>query len=117
MPDLEKIARMTHEVNRLWCEASGDQSQPTWDDAPAWQRDSAIHGIEGVIAGNTPEQSHESWLAEKRAGGWVYGEIKNPSATPPTHPCFVPYDQLPPEQKVKDHLFVGVAKALLGLSG
>ncbi len=106
----ENIARVCHEANRAFCEATGDLSQPTWVDAPEWQTRSAIKGVAGVLAGNGPEESHKSWLVEKAATGWKYGEIKDPEAK--THPCFLPYDELPPEQKLKDHLFVGIVDAL-----
>jgi len=33
------------------------------------------------------------------------------------HPCFVPYTELPPEQKAKDHIFVGVARAFIAAFG
>lgn len=107
---VEDIARVCHEANRAWCEANGDHSQPLWDDAPEWQRKSALIGVEGALGGNTPEQSHESWLAVKEADGWVYGEVKDPEAK--THPCFVPYNELPAEQRVKDHLFVAIVSTL-----
>lgn len=41
----EQIARVVHEVNRAYCEALGDTSQPKWEDAPQWQRDSAMLGV------------------------------------------------------------------------
>lgn len=107
---LEACARAAHEVNRAWCIAHGDASQPTWDEAPGWQRSSALNGVVGVLAGNGPEQSHESWLAEKRATGWKYGPVKDPEKR--EHPCFVPYASLPPEQKAKDALFVNTVNAL-----
>lgn len=110
MATVEQIARVCHEANRAWCAANGDLSQLSWEEAPAWQRDSAILGTVGALAGNTPEQSHESWLAEKRRTGWVFGPVKDPDAK--THPCMVTYDELPPEQRVKDHLFVAVVNAL-----
>ena len=58
----------------------------------------------------TPEQSHESWLEQKIADGWVYGAVKDPDAK--THPCCVPYEELPVEQKAKDYLFRAVVHAL-----
>lgn len=106
----EQIAELCHEVNAAYCRLIGDDSQPTWADAPEWQRESAINGVDGVINGNTPEQSHESWLKEKADDGWTFGEVKDPDKK--EHPCFVPYDQLPPEQKVKDELYVSVVDAL-----
>lgn len=105
-------AQVAHEANRAWCQSIGDHTQPEWALAPQWQRDSAINGVKGVIGGNTPEQSHESWLAEKAATGWKYGPVKD--AERKEHPCFVPYSELPPEQKAKDALFVGVVRAVLG---
>jgi hypothetical protein len=36
--------------------------------------------------------------------------VKNPDAK--EHPCFVPYDELPAEQRTKDYLFQAVVRAL-----
>lgn len=41
-----------------------------------------------------------AWVSYKAADGWRYGPFKDPVAK--THPCMVPYDKLPPEQRVKD---------------
>jgi hypothetical protein len=110
-----RVAAVTaHEMNRLYCRHLGDFSQPSWTDAENWRRDSVINGVQGVIAGNTPEQSHESWLAEKRATGWTYGETKD--AEHKTHPCMVPYAELPPAQKYKDTIFVAVVRGMLGMT-
>lgn len=100
---IEAMARAAHEVNRAYCIALGDISHVSWDQAPDWQKDSARKGVLGILAGNTPEQSHESWLAEKAATGWKYGPRKNPETK--EHPCMRPYADLPPEQRLKDHLF------------
>jgi len=35
---IEKCAEAAHEMNRIYCEAHGDISQPRWADAPEWQR-------------------------------------------------------------------------------
>jgi hypothetical protein len=106
----EACARAAHEVNRSYCLALGDGTQPSWDDAPEWQKTSALKGVVGAIEGNTPEQSHEGWLAEKRETGWKCGPVKDPEKK--EHPCFVPYDALPVEQRAKDHLFVTTVRAL-----
>jgi hypothetical protein len=110
---MEQAARAAHEVNRAYCIVLGDMSQPAWEDAPDWQRSSALNGVRGVIAGNTPEQSHESWLAEKTATGWKFGPVKDPDKK--EHPCFVPYAELPAAQKAKDALFVAAVRGVLGL--
>lgn len=106
------IARVAHEINRAYCASLGDTSQPAWEDAPEWQQQSAIAGVEMHLANPdaTPEQSHESWLAQKVAAGWVYGEVKD--AEKKEHPCCRPYDELPQEQKAKDYLFRSVVHML-----
>lgn len=106
------IARVCHEVNRAYCAALGDHSQPSWEDAPGWQRQSAITGVNFTIENPDapPSASHDSWLAEKRADGWKFGPVKNPDAK--EHPCFVPYEELPTEQKAKDYIFQAVVRAL-----
>ncbi len=108
----EAIARVCHEVNRAYCTALGDHSQPAWDDAPRWQQLSAEDGVAFAL-GNpnaTPAQMHENWLKAKVADGWVYGATKLPSLK--QHPCMLPYDELPQEQRIKDHLFRAVVKAM-----
>lgn len=107
---LERIARMAHEVNRAYCEALGDTTQPAWENAPAWQRESARMGVDLHLSGDFgPEASHISWANQKVNDGWVYGPVKDPEAK--THPCLVPFDQLPREQQAKDYLFRGVVHA------
>jgi len=107
---IEACARAAHEVNRAYCYALGDTSQPPWDSAPDWQKSSALQGVQGVLAGNGPVESHASWLEEKVRTGWKYGPIKDPSKK--EHPCMVPYEDLPPEQKQKDMLFVTTVAAV-----
>ena len=107
---IEACARAAHEANRAYCIAIGDSSQPPWEDAPEWQKSSARNGVRGALAGATPEQSHESWLAEKRETGWRYGPIKSPETK--EHPCFVPYADLPPAQRAKDAIFTTVVRVV-----
>lgn len=113
MDRTEKIARVCHQVNKAYCESIGDFSQVDWEDAPKWQRDSAIAGV--VFQMKNPDApasaSHDSWLEQKRKDGWKYGKVKNIDKK--EHPCFVPYNELPQIQKVKDYLFKGVVKAIL----
>jgi hypothetical protein len=110
-------AKIAHEVNKAYCEAFGDTSQLSWNDAPEWQKISAIKGVEFLLTNPDakPSASHESWLAEKEKDGWKYGSVKNPEKK--EHPCYVPYDKLPNEQKAKDYLFGAVVRNVLELMG
>ena len=108
------IARVCHEVNRAYCESQGDFSQPSWEQAPDWQRESALLGVRLHTNNDVgPEASHESWTAQKIADGWVYGETKDPEAK--AHPCMVPFADLPPAQQAKDFIFRAIVHQLKDL--
>jgi hypothetical protein len=109
---IEQVAQVAHEINKAYCESIGDTTQPTWENAPEWQKSSAINGVKFHLdnpdAG--PDSSHNSWLKQKEEEGWKYGPVKN--AETKEHPCYVPYEQLPTEQKSKDYLFKQVIHSL-----
>lgn len=108
---LEDAARVCHEVNRAYCASIGDLSQVPWEQAPDWQQDSAKKGVLLHLAGDHPPSvSHEAWAAHKLADGWTFGEVKDEAAK--THPCLVPFDDLPVEQQIKDVLFTQTVVAL-----
>ena len=106
------IAKICHEANKALCETQGDNSQPSWAEAPSWQKDSAFNGVR--FHKDNPDAdasaSHENWLKEKEADGWKYGLVKDPEKK--EHPCCVPFEELPTEQQVKDHLFKAIVRAL-----
>ena len=107
-----EIAEVCHQVNKAYCESQGDFSQKEWRNAPYWQKESAINGVklqrQNLAAGSA--MSHESWMKEKIYAGWVYGEIKDPVKK--THPCIVPFNELPKSQQAKDYIFRAVVLAL-----
>lgn len=99
------IAMLCHSINAAYCQSLGDESQLVWEDTPDSHQQSLIAGVEMHLANPqaTPEQSHESWYKQKEAEGWIYGEVKDLEKK--EHPCFLPFDELPLEQKAKDYLF------------
>lgn len=107
-----EIAEICHEANRAYCHALGDFSQKIWDQAPEWQRESAVNGVEFRLQHQDApaSASHEQWLEHKQHTGWVYGPVKDEAKK--EHPCFVPFDQLPLAQQKKDELFAAIVKAL-----
>ena len=109
-----QVAELAHEANRAYCQAIGDDSQVQWNDAPDRQKDSAINGVIFHLENpdSTPENSHESWLQQKASEGWKYGDVKD--ADKKEHPCFVPYNDLPVDQKAKDYIFRAIVKTCEG---
>ena len=109
---VEQIAKVCHQANKALCESQGDFSQVGFKEAPEWQRQSAMVGVE--FNQENPDapasSSHDGWLREKEADDWKYGPVKD--AYKKEHPCFVPYDELPKDQQVKDHLFKAIVAAL-----
>jgi hypothetical protein len=107
----QTIAKVCHEVNKAFCEANGDFSQKSWNEADEYQKQSSIKGVEYALVNvSTPEDQHEAWMKEKTEAGWVYGETKDPKRK--THPSLVPFEQLSLIEKTKDYLFVAVVNAL-----
>jgi len=107
---VELIAAACHQQNKTYCALLMDDSQVQWDQAPEWQADSAVNGVKAALTNPNPAASHESWLAEKVETGWVYGEVKDAEAK--THPCILPYSDLPEAQKRKDHFFIEMVQQL-----
>lgn len=111
----EDIARVCHEANRalqiIQCQNGfGIPVASPWDDFA--EQAGVIAGVKTEL--EHPEYAaadmHEAWCEFKRAEGWVYGPVKNADAK--THPCLVPYHELPVEQRIKDHLFSAIVGAL-----
>jgi hypothetical protein len=46
------------------------------------------------------EMEHLRWCAERRLAGWRYGPQKD--LTKKEHPCLVPWNELPPQERKKD---------------
>jgi hypothetical protein len=115
------IAEAVHEVNRVVQRVQAEQGvkgidvAPPWAEVPPEMQQSVIEGVEGILAGRTPQQSHEAWCNFKLARGWTYGEVKDAEAK--THPCLLPYDTLPEDQKLKDYVFRDVVLALVHAFG
>lgn len=108
----EQIAKVCHQANKAYCETLGDHSQLPWNEAPQWQKQSAMAGVEHLIKHprTSPKRTHDLWLKQKTKDGWKYGKIKDVDKK--EHPCFVEYDELPEKEKVKDKLFKNIVNAL-----
>lgn len=59
--------------------------------------------LDGVLLELTEklaENVHDMWAQGRINDGWQYGEKRDDAAK--THPCLVPYDQLPDSEKEYD---------------
>ena len=57
---------------------------------------------------------HEVWSETRISQGWKYGEERNDEQK--THPCLVPYEELPEEEKEYDrNTCIGTLKLILKL--
>lgn len=109
---VEAVARICHEANRGLCVWLGDFSQFEWDLAPVWQRLSAVNGVRFLLENPDapPDVLHRCWMQEKVLAGWVYGPVKDAEAK--THPCLLPFEELPMGQQRKDVLFMQIVESL-----
>ena len=107
------VAEVAHEANKAYCKSIGDDSQLPWGKAPKWQKDSAINGVIFTMKNlnATPEDSHRNWFKQKKAEGWVFGDLKDESLK--THPCMVDYNELPLNQITKDYIYQAIVKTLV----
>jgi ubiquitin-protein ligase len=110
--NVSEIAQVCHAANKALCETQGDFSQKDWDEAPAWQKESATTGVQFALDNpDAPDSAqHDAWTKFKLENGWQYGPVKDSNKK--EHPCLVPFDKLPQEQQVKDKLFRAIVKAL-----
>jgi hypothetical protein len=107
------IAHVCHEANRALQIEQADPTipiSPMWEDLDTETRESATSGVLGILNGNTPEQSHDSWTQFKLEHGWTLGPVKDEAKK--EHPLLVPYADLSAAQQIKDHLFSNVVHAL-----
>ena len=55
--------------------------------------------LEGLVE-DMAKNVHDVWAATRISQGWSYGEQRNDELK--KHPCLVPYDELPEEEKEYD---------------
>jgi len=72
--------------------------------------DEKQHQIVEMLAAN----AHDVWAQKRISDGWTYGAQRNDSAK--THPCLIPYDDLPESEKAYDReMVLQVIKALIAM--
>lgn len=65
--------------------------------------DTAEIALSDDLVGLTEEMArnvHDVWAQSRLSQGWRYGEARNDREK--THPCLIPYEELPEEEKEYD---------------
>lgn len=110
--EIDACAMAAHEMNRVFNRLMGDTSYPVWEQAPEWAKNTARYSVIAIAEHDyTPTQLHESWVAEKRAQGWILGNKKDFDNK--IHPCLVPYAELPEDQRIKDDMWCANVRIML----
>ena len=112
---INKIAEVCHENNRAYCESVGDFSNPPWRFVTEEKQKLIESGVRFHLANPdaNPKSSHEKWVTDHQAAGWVYGKVKDEDKK--THPSMVPYGELSQHEKTKDYLFTAMVNTLKGM--
>jgi len=106
----ETIAKAAHEACQAWNAHHECVSIKHWDQLSEQRKQSLMQGVDSALSGLTPEQQHDAWCKDMRAEGWVLGLEKNEYKK--THPCLVPYEDLPKYQRAKDEIFIRTVQTL-----
>jgi hypothetical protein len=107
---LDDVARVVHEALAAYCHVIGE-SPATWAETPANSRQGTHSAIDAIIRGKitTRRELHDRWMGDMLRAGFKYGPRRD--AEMKTHPCLLPFDDLPKDQQFKDALFLAIVKA------
>ena len=65
-----------------------------------------------VLVEKMSKNVHEVWAETRIRQGWTYGEQRNDELK--THPCLIPYEELPEEEKEYDrNTSIGTLKLIM----
>ncbi|KKN85500.1 hypothetical protein LCGC14_0278230 [marine sediment metagenome] len=108
------IAKVIHSANRAYVDAIGGRAvNLSWEEVREEMRSGLIKAVASTIVNPlTPSISHEKWCLAREAKGWTK-DLKYDYHRK-THPNLIPFDQLPPEEQFKDHLYMGIASIFCG---
>lgn len=108
-----KIAEAAHDINKVYCEAMGDKNKQAWGEMTQESKNKLSSAVKSVADTSemTPKACHDLWMQHKLADGWGLGFPLD--AVNKTHPCLLPYCELPEYQRRKDELFISTIRGLM----
>jgi hypothetical protein len=115
---VDAIAGVCYEANRAWCrELHGHCDQPEWENAPSWLRDLVINDVRYHLRNPNASAAvtHKAWMSGRLLAGWSWGPVEDLGTK--QDPCLLDFTKLPPDQRLRVYLFLGVVHGLTALSG
>jgi len=109
-----QIVEVAHAANAAYSKTSMSQvPSVVWGQVDVVTRDSTRDAVLYVLTHQdvTAREMHARWVASKLEQGWIPSGVLDRSVR--GHPNLRPFDELPIWEQLKDHLFLGVVKALL----
>ncbi|GBC62521.1 hypothetical protein DENIS_3493 [Desulfonema ishimotonii] len=109
---VEQAARSFHQHLKAFRESLGDYTLPDWEETTKHNREMGVRFVRYTLANQsiTPESHHEKWVANMAKRGWRHGNERNPDKK--THPCMVPWEDLPYHEQAKTVLMIATVNIL-----
>jgi hypothetical protein len=107
-----ELAKVAHEMNRVYCQLSGDDSVQPWDKATDTQRKGMIFGVvhQLKMPGADTTSLHRGLFKALSDNGWRFGDkidhVKG------THPGCLPFQEMSPEYKARTLLFTTLVEQM-----
>ena len=113
--NVEQLSELVHETLSRYRVLIGETAHPSWTEAGDDMRSSTRKNVTAhldALASGRPlaaSHSHDKWMEERKGAGWVYGVPRDNAMK--IHPSLVPYEQLPMNERLKDHILNGLCLA------
>jgi len=111
----DEIARVCYAANKALGAILGEGRGLSWDECGTEKKLSTMAGVRYALDSPgevSPQRIHEEWMVDKMVKGWQYGLEEKIEGDIHYHPCMLNWEDLPPEQKLKDILFLAIVNAL-----
>jgi len=107
----EQIAEICHAANRIIQKHLHDECPSLeWESEEEFIREASVGEVQMILAGRSPEETHNEWCDRLFSQGYICGLVKSREMR--THPCLVPFRDLPVEHKRKVRMIHAIVLAL-----
>ena len=109
------LAESCYEATKVISEQILSEEKKEWKLVDSDDKAKLLNAVNRAIEKRItdPSVSHGEWITDMIKDGWQYGEKYD--EVKKTHPCMIPYDQLPVGQQTKDYIFLAILKPFYNL--